>query len=174
MKLESSVYGIASIAAVVLMTAACNSDDTTSTPTTTPTAQLDTLQSSIAATASAAVSSLRENVQQTVQDAINTILVAAPISFAPGSSDLGTTDTVTLTAVAAALQGNDTKIEITTYAQDSNVATAKSLAEARGDNIAAELEADGIDKSRLTVKSDANPSDPQVDPDQAKITVVDG
>ncbi|MET9211594.1 MULTISPECIES: OmpA family protein [unclassified Nocardia] len=173
MKLTSSVYGIASIAAVVLMTAACNSDDTAST-TTASTPPANTLQSSIVATASSAVSSVRDNVQQTVQDAINKILVAAPISFDPGSSDLGTTDTVTLKAVAAALQGNDTKIEVTTYAQDSNVATAKTLAEARGDNIAAELEADGIDKSRITVKSDANPSDPQVDPDQAKITVVDG
>ncbi|MEV6217279.1 OmpA family protein [Nocardia sp. NPDC051833] len=172
MKLTSSVYGIASIAAVVLMTAGCNSDDTAST--TTATTPGNSLQSSIVATASSAVSSVRDNVQQTVQDAINKILVAAPISFDPGSSDLGTTDTVTLKAVAAALQGNDTKIEVTTYAQDSNVAAAKTLAEARGDNIAAELEADGIDKSRITVKSDANPSDPQVDPDQAKITVVDG
>jgi len=171
-KLTRSVLGIASIAAVVLMTAACNSDDTSSTPTTTPTTQVDTMRSSIAATASSAVSSARDSVQQTVQDAINKVLVAAPITFDPGSSDLGTTDTVTLKAVAAALQGNDTKIEVSTYAKDSNVADAKSLAQARGDNIAAELEADGIDKSRITVKSDANPSDSEINPDQAKITVV--
>ncbi|NEW40006.1 OmpA family protein [Nocardia cyriacigeorgica] len=174
MKLESSVYGIASIAAVLMMTAACNSDDDSSAPMTTSTVQASTMRSSIAATASSAVTSVRDSVQQTVQDAINKVLVAAPIAFDPGSSDLGATDTATLKAVAAALQANDTKIEITTYAQDSNVATAKSVAKARGDNIAAELEANGIDKSRITVKSEANPSDPGVDADQAKITVVDG
>lgn len=174
MKLEKGVYGIASIAAVLLMTVACTSDEDTSAPTTTSTTQTDTMRSSIVATASSAVSSVRDTVQQTVQDAINKVLVAAPINFDPGSSDLGTTDTVTLKAVAAALQGNDTKIEIKTYAQDSNVATAKSVAQARGENIAAALEADGIDKSRITVKSDANPSDPEINADQAEITVVGG
>ncbi|MFE3543889.1 OmpA family protein [Nocardia sp. NPDC059177] len=171
---RNSVYVIASIAAAVMMTAACSTDDDASAPPTTPTIQASTLRSSIAATASAAVSSVRDSAQQTVQDAINKVLTAAPITFDPGSSDLGATSTATLKAVAAALQGNDTRIEITTHAQDSNVLAAKSLAEARGANIAAELEADGIDTARITVKSDANPSDPEVDADQAEITVVDG
>ncbi|WP_410872667.1 OmpA family protein [Nocardia sp. A7] len=174
MKLEKSMYGIASIAAVVLLTAACGSDDEGSSPATTSTVQTSTMRSSIAATASSAVSSMRDSTQQAVQDAINKVLVAAPITFDAGSSDLGVTDTATLKAVAAALQGNDTKIEITTYAEDSNPAAAKTLAKARGDNIAAALEADGIDKSRITVNSDANPSDSEVDANQAKITVVDG
>ncbi|WP_280217713.1 OmpA family protein [Nocardia neocaledoniensis] len=172
MKLEKGIYAIASVTAFLLITA-CTSSDDSSDPSATSTVQADTMRSSIAATASSAVSSVHDNVQQTVQDAINKILVAAPIAFDPGSSDLGVTDTATLKAVAAALQGNDTKIEITTYAQDSNIATAKSVAKARGENIATELESDGIDKSRITVKSDANPSDAGVDPDQAKITVVD-
>ncbi|GAD82198.1 OmpA family protein [Nocardia asteroides] len=174
MKLDNRVIGIASVAVALLMTAACTSDDDSSTSATTSTAQVSTMKSSIVATASSAVSSVRDNVQQTVQDAINKILAAAPISFDAGSSDLDAVDTATLTAVAAALQGNDTKIEITTYAQDSNVADAKSVAQARGDNIAAKLESDGIDESRITVKADANPSDSSVNPDQAKITVVDG
>ncbi|TCJ93753.1 OmpA family protein [Nocardia alba] len=176
MKLSTSVCGIASIAVVVLMTAACSSDDDSSAPaatTTITTTQTDTARSSAAATASSMMSTVRATAQQAVQDAINTVLATAPITFDAGSSDLSTVATATLKAVAVPLKGNDTKIEITTYAEDSNTGTAKSLAEARGDNIAAELESSGIDKSRITVKSDANPSDSQVDPNTAAITVVD-
>ncbi|MFC9664848.1 OmpA family protein [Nocardia sp. NPDC127606] len=176
MKLRNSVCGIASIAVVLLMTAACGSDDDTSAPATTSTsstAQADTMRSSVAATASSMMSTVRDTAEQAVQDAINTVLAAAPITFDAGSSDLSAAAVATLKAVSVPLQGNDTEIQITTYAQDSNVATAKSLAEARGDNIAAALEGDGIDKSRITVKSDANPSDPEIDANEAAITVVD-
>jgi outer membrane protein OmpA-like peptidoglycan-associated protein len=179
MNVRNSICGIASIAVVVLTTAACSSDDdasapaVTSTVTSTTTTDTDAMRSSIASTASSVVSSVRATAQQAVQDAINTVLSAAPITFDAGSSDLGMGAVATLKAVALPLQGNDTEIQITTYAQDSNVATAKSLAEARGDNIAAALEGDGIDKSRITVKSDANPSDPEIDANEATITVVD-
>ncbi|UGT57003.1 OmpA family protein [Nocardia asteroides] len=174
MKLSNSVLGFVALAAVVVMTAACGSDDDQAASPTTTTVAPSTLRSSVAATASSAASSMRDSAQQTVQDAINKVLAAAPITFDPGSSDLGATDSATLKAVALPLQGNDTEIEITTYAQDSNVATAKSVAKARGDNIAAALEAEGIDKSRISVKSDANPSDSSINADQAVITVVDG
>lgn len=174
MKRKSSVYAVAPIVAAVLTIAACSSGDDASSSTSTSTTQVSALRSSVAATASSAVNSALDSAQQVVQDTINKVLVAAPITFDPGSSDLGVTATATLKAVAVALQGNDTKIEITTYAQDSNPATAKSLATARGDNIAAQLESDGIDKSRITVKSDANPTDPAINADQAAITVVGG
>ncbi|MFD3429841.1 OmpA family protein [Nocardia fluminea] len=173
MKLRKSACGIASIAVVVLMTAACGSDDDSSAPAATSTAQPDAARSSVAATASSMMSTVRDSAEQAVQDAINAVLAAAPITFDAGSSDLSAAAAATLKAVAVPLQGNDTEIQITTYAQDSNIASAKSLAQARGDNIAAVLEGDGIDKSRITVNSDANPSDPQVDPNQAAITVVD-
>jgi outer membrane protein OmpA-like peptidoglycan-associated protein len=176
MKLRNSVSAVASIAVVVLMTAACSSDDDSSTPattSTTSTTQNDTMRSSVAATASSMMSTVRDTAEQAVQDAINTVLAAAPITFDAGSSDLSAAAVATLKAVALPLQGNDTEIQITTYAEDSNIASAKSLAEARGDNIAAALEGDGIDRSRITVKSDANPSDPEVDANEAAITVVD-
>ncbi|MFD6450522.1 MULTISPECIES: OmpA family protein [unclassified Nocardia] len=176
MKLRNSVCGIASIAVVLLMTAACSSDDDSSAPaatTTTQTTQTDAMRSSVAATASSMMSTVRDTAEQAVQDAINTVLAAAPITFDAGSSDLSTAAVATLKAVAVPLRGNDTEIQITTYAEDSNTASAKSLAEARGDNIAAALESDGIDKSRITVKADANPSDPEVDANEAAITVVD-
>lgn len=173
MKLRNSVCGLASIAVVLLMTAACGSDDDSSAPAATSTTQTDTMRSSVAATASSMMSTVRDTAEQAVQDAINTVLAAAPITFDAGSSDLSAAAVATLKAVAVPLQGNDTEIQITTYAEDSNIASAKSLAEARGDNIAAALEGDGIDKSRITVKSDANPSDPQINANEAAITVVD-
>ncbi|MFD9550262.1 OmpA family protein [Nocardia salmonicida] len=177
MNVRNSICGIASIAVVVLMTAACSSDDDASAPavtTTVTSTTTDPMRSSVASTASSVISSVRATAQQAVQDAINTVLSAAPITFAEGSSDLNAVAATTLKAVALPLQGNDTEIQITTYAQDSNVAAAKTLAEARGDNIAAALEDAGVDKSRITVKSDANPSDPEVDANEATITVVDG
>ncbi|MFC8384646.1 OmpA family protein [Nocardia sp. NPDC057272] len=176
MKIRNSVCGIASIAVVLLMTAACSSDNDSSAPATTSatsTTQADTMRSSVAATASSMMSTVRDTAEQAVQDAINTVLAAAPITFDAGSSDLSAAAVATLKAVAVPLQGNDTEIQITTYAEDSNIASAKSLAEARGDNIAAALEGDGVDKSRITVKSDANPSDPEIDANEAAITVVD-
>lgn len=176
MNVRNSICGIASIAVVVLMTAACSSDDDSSAPavtTTVTSTATDPMRSSVASTASSVISSVRATAQQAVQDAINTVLSAAPITFAEGSSDLNAVAATTLKAVALPLQGNDTEIQITTYAQDSNVAAAKTLAEARGDNIAAALEDAGVDKSRITVKSDANPSDPEVDANEATITVVD-
>ncbi|MEV0549979.1 OmpA family protein [Nocardia salmonicida] len=178
MNVRNSICGIASIAVVVLLTAACSSDDDASAPAvtstvTSTTTDTDPMRSSVASTASSVVSSVRATAQQAVQDAINTVLSAAPITFDEGSSDLGAVAAATLQAVALPLKGNDTEIQITTYAQDSNVAEAKTLAEARGDNIAAALEGAGVDKSRITVKSDANPSDPEVDANEATITVVD-
>ncbi|MGW5570420.1 OmpA family protein [Nocardia thailandica] len=173
MKLEVGAVGAASIVAVALVIGGCSSGDDESSPSPTSTAQVSPMRSSVAATASSAVNSALDSVEQGVQNTINKVLTAAPITFDPGSSDLGATDTATLKAVAAALQGNGTKIEVTTYAKDSNPATAASLAKSRGDNIVAELESDGIDKSRITLKSDGNPSDSSINADQAKITVVD-
>ncbi|WP_043661275.1 OmpA family protein [Nocardia thailandica] len=169
MKLEVGAVGAASIVAVALVIGGCSSGDDESSSSPTSTAQVSPMRSSVAATASSAVNSALDSVEQGVQNTINKVLTAAPITFDPGSSDLG----ATLKAVAAALQGNGTKIEVTTYAKDSNPATAASLAKSRGDNIVAELESDGIDKSRITLKSDGNPSDSSINADQAKITVVD-
>ncbi|MFD3745373.1 OmpA family protein [Nocardia sp. NPDC058633] len=173
MKLANGICGIAAIAAVLITTAACSNDDDSAAITATSTVQGDAARSSIAATASAAMSSVRDTAQQTIQDAINAILSAAPITFDAGSSDLGSIDTATLKAVAIPLRGNDTAITIMTYAEDSNPDTAESLADARGANIAAALEAEGIDKSRITVQSDANPTDPEVRADEATISVTD-
>ncbi|WP_040779745.1 OmpA family protein [Nocardia pneumoniae] len=103
---------------------------------------------------------------------INAAIAAAPITFDDGSSDLGPVDVATIKAVAIPLKGNDTKIQITTYAHDSNIAAARSLAKARGDNIAAELEAEGIDKARIVVRAEANPTAPDVQVDEAQITVA--
>lgn len=169
---SKSAAGIAATAVVLLMTAACGSDSSSPAATTASTTQTNGMRSSIAATASSVVSSARSSAQQTIQDAINTVLAAAPITFTSGSSDLSAVDIATIKAVALPLEGNDTKIQITTYAQDSNPITAKSLANARADNIVTALEAEGIDKTRITVQADANPTESDVQVDEAEIAVV--
>ncbi|MBF6193877.1 OmpA family protein [Nocardia implantans] len=110
--------------------------------------------------------------QQKIQDVINAAIAAVPITFDSGSSDLGPGDVATIKAVAIPLKGNETKIQITTYARDADIVAARSLAKARGDNIAAELEAEGIDRARVAVRAEANPTAPDVQVDQAQITVV--
>ncbi|WP_454197722.1 OmpA family protein [Nocardia sp. Marseille-Q1738] len=163
---RKSVTGIAATAVVLLMTAACGGDnDTESTPTREHTPDTRT---GIAATTSPILNAA----QQAIQDAINTALAAAPINFDSGSSDLSAGDVATIKLVAVPLKGNEAKIEITTYAQDANSATAKALAEARGDNIAAELESEGIDKARMKVNAEANPTAQDVEVDEAQIKVV--
>ncbi|MGQ4599391.1 OmpA family protein [Nocardia sp. R6R-6] len=167
---KNSVTAIAAAAVVLLMTAACGSDNgSESTPTPEHTRDM---RSSIGATASSVVGSALNTAQQAIQNAINAALATAPITFDSGSSDLGAADVATIKAVAVPLRGNDAKIEITTYAQDPNAAKAKSLARARGDNIVAELESEGIDKARISVKSEGNPSGADLEVDQAQIKVV--
>ncbi|MEV0297459.1 OmpA family protein [Nocardia sp. NPDC050710] len=130
------------------------------------------MQESIAATASSVAGSALNTAQQAIQNAINTALAAAPITFESGSSDLGVVDVATIKAVAIPLKGNDTKIQITTYAEDSDAAAAESLAKSRGDNIVAALEAEGVDKARITTKAEANPTAEDVQVDEAKIEVI--
>ncbi|MGQ4615269.1 OmpA family protein [Nocardia sp. R7R-8] len=168
---RTSVSGIAAVAVALLMTAACGSDDGSNSSATT-TEQTHPLRSSLAATASSAVRSGLNTAQQAIQDAINAALAAAPITFDSGSSDLSGADVATIKVAAVPLKGNDAKVEITTYAQDENPATAKSVAKARGDNIAAELESAGIETSRITVKPQGNPTDQNIKVDEAKIEVV--
>ncbi len=171
MRSRKSLSGIMMTAVVLIMTAGCGSDGESNS--TTPTsAETHDMRSSIGATASSVVSSALNTAQQKIQDVINTAIAAAPISFDDGSSDLGPGDVATIKAVAIPLKGNDTKIQITTYARDSNIAAAKSLAKARGDNIVAELEAEGIDKSRIDMRAEANPTAPDVEVDEAQIAVV--
>ncbi|MEU2039991.1 OmpA family protein [Nocardia niwae] len=168
---RKSVSGIAAVAVALLMTAACGSDDSSDSAASTS-EHTHPMRSSLAATASSAVRSGLNTAQQVIQDAINAALAAAPITFDSGSSDLSGTDVATIKAVAVPLKGNDAEVEITTYAEAANSATAESLAKSRGDNIAAELEAAGVDKSRITVKPEGNPSGEDVKVDEAKIEVV--
>ncbi|WP_169810708.1 OmpA family protein [Nocardia beijingensis] len=154
---------------VLLMTAGCGSDDG-SNPATTD--QRTHGSRTLGATASSAVGSALNSAQQTIQDVINAAIAAAPITFDSGSSDLGPGDVATIKAVAIPLRGNDTKIQISTYARDADVAAARSLAKARGDNIAAQLEAEGIDRARVAVRAEANPTAPDVQVDEARIAVV--
>ncbi|WP_169810985.1 OmpA family protein [Nocardia amamiensis] len=156
---RKSVTGIAATAVVLLMTAACGNDNAAQTTPTTE--QTHPMRSEIATTA-----------RNALQDAVNAALAAAPISFDSGSSDLGAGDVATIKAVAVPLKGTDAKVEITTYAEDANPATAKALAEARGDNVAAELESEGIDKARISVRAEANPTGEDVQVDEAQIKVV--
>ncbi|MBH0779452.1 OmpA family protein [Nocardia bovistercoris] len=175
------VFAVAFSAAALLLTTACDSgndsDSSAASTANTTTAAASTTHAghtSLGATASSVVSSALDTARQGIQNAINAALAAAPISFDSGSSDLGTVDEVTLKAVAIPLQGNDTRIRVSTYAADADVAKAKSLAEARGNNIAAALEADGVDRARITVRAEANPSDSGIEVDEARIEVVAG
>jgi outer membrane protein OmpA-like peptidoglycan-associated protein len=168
---RKSVSGIAATAIVLIMAAGCGSNDGADSTTSTSGGSHG-MRSGIATTASSVVSSVLNTAQQKVQDGINAALAAVPITFDSGSSDLSAVDVATIKAVAIPLKGNDTRVKITTYAQDSNVAAAKSLAKARGDNIAAQLEAEGIDKARISVEAEANPTGADVQVDAAQIAVV--
>lgn len=173
MRARKSVSGIAATAVILIVAAGCGSDSGSNSTSSTSETTHD-MRSSIGATASSVVSSALDTAQQKIQDVINAAIAAAPITFDSGSSDLGAGDVATIKAVAIPLKGNDTKIQVTTYAQDSNAAAAKSLAKARGDNIAAQLESEGIDRARVLVRAEANPTAPDVEVDEAKIEVVAG
>ncbi|WP_082393085.1 OmpA family protein [Nocardia arizonensis] len=170
------VCAIAAGAAVLLMTTACGSDNDSESSSATTTTHAATsghaTRGSAATTVSSVVSSAMNAAQQAIQNAINAALAAAPISFESGSSDLSTVDSVTLKAVALPLQGNDTRIQVTTYGKSDDAEQAKALAEARGNNIAAALEAEGIDRARVTVRAEANPTDSDIQVDQAQIKVA--
>ncbi|NKY85277.1 OmpA family protein [Nocardia veterana] len=161
-------------AAALIPLAACSSDDNgpvVVTTTTTPGAAHTDMRSSLATTASSVVGSALNAAEQAVQNAINSLLAAAPITFDPGSSDLSPGDVATIKAVALPLRGNDTAVTIETYAADPNSATADALAKARGDTVATTLENEGIDKARITVRATGNPSESNVQVDQATIAV---
>lgn len=174
------LYGTVAIAIGACALAGCsssNESNSSATTAATPTAtagsmggSMGSAMSSAKETASSAVSSALNSAQQAVQDGINKAIAAAPISFNEGSSDLSTLDTVTLKAVAAVLKTNDSKISVEAFATGSNPVEAKSLANQRANNVAAELESNGIDKSRISTTGTANPGG-DVNADQAKITV---
>ncbi|MBB5912020.1 outer membrane protein OmpA-like peptidoglycan-associated protein [Nocardia transvalensis] len=172
MKSAGLIAGIAA-ATVLVTTAACSSDNSSGSATSTALSN-SALRSSVAATASSMVSTALDAAQQKVQDVINGALAATPITFDSGSSDLTAIDHATLKLIAAALNGNDTRIEIHTYAEGTDPTAANALAAARGNNIAAELIDGGVDRARITVRSTANPNDPAVQVDQAHVTVVGG
>ncbi|MDG3011772.1 OmpA family protein [Rhodococcus sp. D2-41] len=173
------LYGTVAIAIGACALAGCsssNESNSSATTAATPTATAEGgagagALSSAKETASSVVSSALNTAQQAVQDGINKALGVAPIAFTEGSSDLSTLDTVTLKAVAAVLKTNDSKITVEAYANDSNAVAAKSLATQRADNVAAELEKNGIDNSRITTAGTANPGG-DVDVSHAKITVA--
>lgn len=172
---KAIVVGVAAVS-IAGVGAGCSSDDSSTsssaTTTVTPGASASAAISSAKATASSVVSSALNTAQQAIQDAINAALAAAPISFAPGSSDLNAVGNATIKAISLALKGNDSAITIETYANDGNPVAAKSLAEQRGNNIAAILEGEGIDKSRIKVEATINPSAETVDVDGAEISVT--
>ncbi len=176
MKRVQVVAILAAGAAALIPIAGCSSDDgsgtvAVSTTTTTQDGEHTDLRSSLATTASSVVGSAMNSAEQAVQNAINSVLAAAPITFDQGSSDLSTVDTATLKAVAIPLKGNDTKIKVETYASDSDSAKADSLAQARAANVVTALGNEGIDKARISVETKGNPSENDVQVDQATITV---
>ncbi|WP_227983352.1 OmpA family protein [Nocardia spumae] len=174
MKLVQAVAVLAAGAAALIPIAGCSSDDNgpaAVTTTTTSGGEHTDLRSSLATTASSVVGSALNSAEQAVQNAINSVLAAAPITFEQGSSDLSTVDSATIKAVAIPLKGNDTTIKVETYATDSNTAAADSLAEARATNVVTALENEGIDKARISVEATGNPSESNVQVDQATITV---
>ncbi|MGA4788514.1 OmpA family protein [Nocardia sp. AB354] len=174
MKLVKAVAVLATGAAALIPIAACSSDNNSSpaTVTTTEHGEHTDMRSSLATTASSVVGSALNSAQQAVQNAINGVLSAAPITFDKGSSDLSPTDVATIKAVALPLKGNDTAVKIETYAVDSNSGAADSLAEARGNNVATALQNEGIDKGRISVHAEGNPIESNVQIDQATISVT--
>ncbi|MBF4995992.1 OmpA family protein [Nocardia sp. BSTN01] len=176
MKLVKAVAVLATGAAALIPIAACSSDNNSGpvavTTTTAHGGEHTDMRSSLATTASSVVGSALNSAQQAVQNAINSVLSAAPITFDKNSSDLSPTDVATIKAVALPLKGNDTAIKIETYAVDSNSGAADSLAEARGNNVATALQDEGIDKARITVHAEGNPSESNVQIDQATISVT--
>ncbi|PPJ00678.1 hypothetical protein C5E51_03820 [Nocardia nova] len=175
MKLVKAVAVLATGAAALIPIAACSSDNNSSPATVTTTTEHGEhtdMRSSLATTASSVVGSALNSAQQAVQNAINSVLSAAPITFDKGSSDLSPTDVATIKAVALPLKGNDTAVKIETYAVDSNSGAADSLAEARGNNVATALQNEGIDKGRISVHAEGNPIESNVQIDQATISVT--
>ncbi|MEU6558867.1 OmpA family protein [Nocardia nova] len=176
MKRVQVVAVLAAGAAALVPIAGCSSDDNGSSAATTTTqaGEHTELRSSIATTASSVVGSAMNSAEQAVQNAINSVLAATPIAFEQGSADLSPVDVATIKAVAIPLHGNDTKIKIETYAAGPDTAAANSLAEARGTTIVTALENEGVDKARITVDSSGNPSESNVQVDQATISVTTG
>ncbi|MEV5649482.1 OmpA family protein [Nocardia sp. NPDC052254] len=178
MKRVQVVAVLAIGAAALVPIAGCSSDNNggpvTVPTTTTQGGEHTELRSSVATTASSIVGSALDSAEQAVQNAINSVLAAAPITFEQGSSDLSPVDVATIKAVAIPLHGNDTKIKVETYAVGTDAKAADSLAEARGATIVTALENEGVDKARVTVESEGNPTESNVQVDQATISVETG
>ncbi|MEV0945636.1 OmpA family protein [Rhodococcus sp. NPDC049939] len=163
------VSGVAVAAIAIAGVAGCSSEDSDVATTTTTTSEpgpLDAAATSIRATASAAVDAALE----ATRDAVNAAISATPIQFEPDSSELNPISNVTLTAIAVALETNDADIKIEAYADMSDEDAAQQLADERADSVASALEAQGIDKDRISTEGTANPGG-DVDVDQADITV---
>ncbi|EOM76147.1 hypothetical protein DW322_18425 [Rhodococcus rhodnii] len=159
----------AAAAVVTLGAAACTNDDSGSQETTTTEAAED--QSTTDAVQST-VTSLTEQAGNAVQDAINSAVGAAPVSFDANSAELGTLQNATLTAVAAALETNEDKLEIKAYAMDEDSSAADDLAQERGEAVKSKLVEEGISEDRLDVSSEGNPDDSDVDPNRVDFEVT--
>ena len=170
---KTIVTGIAVAAIALLGAAGCSDDSSNEAPiaTTTTSSASDRVEgaiSSVQATASSAVNTARE----ATQNAINSAIAAVPIGFESGTAELNAISDVTVSAVAAALNASDNNIRIEAYATNSDEAAAELLADQRAQAVANALEAQGVDKGRISVDGTANPPE-GVNVDQSQITVED-
>ncbi|ANS26874.1 hypothetical protein R1CP_10805 [Rhodococcus opacus] len=170
---KTIVTGIAVAAIALLGAAGCSDDSSNEAPiaTTTTSSASERVEgaiSSVQATASSAVNTARE----ATQNAINSAIAAVPIGFESGTAELNAVSDVTIKAVAAAMKAGDSKIAIEAYATNSDEAAAELLADQRAQAVANALEAQGVDKGRISVDGTANPPE-GVNVDQAEITVED-
>ncbi|AOW91937.1 hypothetical protein BFN03_02430 [Rhodococcus sp. WMMA185] len=168
--IRKTIVSGGAVAAIALAgVAGCSSEDSDETPVTTTMSEpgpLEGAATSIRATATSAVNAAIE----ATQNAINAAISSVPIQFEADSSELNPVSNVTLTAIAVALKTSDAAIEIEAYADMSDEAAAQQLAEERADSVASALEAQGIDKDRISTEGTANPGG-DVNVDQAEITV---
>lgn len=166
------IGGIAVAAIAVVGAAGCSGNNSNQAPvattTTSASGSLEGALSSAKTTASAAASSAL----QATRDAVNAAIQAVPIGFESGTAQLDTISTVTVKAVAAALKSGDTKVTVTAYASNSDESAAAQLALERANAVANALEAQGVDKARISVKGTANPG-PGTNVDQVDLTVED-
>ncbi|WP_072688147.1 OmpA family protein [Rhodococcus marinonascens] len=168
---RKTIVSGAAVAAIALAgVAGCSNENSDDAPVTTTTSSepgpFDGAATSIRATASSAVNTALE----ATQNAINSAISAVPVQFESDSSELDPISNVTLTTIALALKTSDADIKIDAYADKSDEAAAQQLAEERADSVASALEAQGIDKNRISTEGTANPGS-DVNVDQADITV---
>lgn len=108
-----------------------------------------------------------------IQNAVNSVVEATPVTFEAGTAELTTVSSVTIRAVAGALQSNNQPVEVRTYATGEDDDAAVQLAEQRGATVTQALVDDGVDEGRITVTATANPESSDVNPDNVEFVVGD-